>query len=96
MDTGQVKTGIDAFDTYQKMLEQIQFVTPPVAIGIMNKYPTVQELIKGLQKNGQGALQECKKASNKNGSFSDRRVGPAISKRVWKVFLGSDPASWDV
>ncbi|KAI9054568.1 hypothetical protein LZ554_001721 [Drepanopeziza brunnea f. sp. 'monogermtubi'] len=96
VDTGQVKTGIDAADTYQKMLEQIQLVTSAAALGIMDKYPTVPELVRGLREDGPGALQECRKASNRNGSFADRKVGPAISKRVWKVFLGTDPDSWDV
>ncbi|EKD15186.1 uncharacterized protein L3040_001554 [Drepanopeziza brunnea f. sp. 'multigermtubi'] len=96
VDTGQVKTGLDAADTYQKMLEQIQLVTPAAALGIMDRYPTVPELVRGLREDGPGALQECRKASNRNGSFADRKVGPAISKRVWKVFLGTDPDSWDV
>ena len=36
------------------------------------------------------------KAANRNGAVTDRRVGPAISKRMYKVFMEADPASTDV
>lgn len=36
------------------------------------------------------------KTANKNGAFTDKRIGQAISKRVYKVFTGTDPASHDV
>ena len=96
MDSGQVKTGEDAADTYVRMLQEIKFITLPVAYGIANKYPSVQALVKGLERNGPLALADLKKTMNKDGGLTDRRVGPAISKRVHKVFLGTDPGSWDV
>lgn len=96
MESGQVKTGNDPADTYVKMLQEMIRVTPSIAYSIVDKYPTVQELAKGLQDNGPLDLEECRKSSNKNGGFTDMRVGPAISKRVYKVFTGRDPNSLDV
>ena len=96
MESGQVKPGDDASDTFIKMLQEIIRVTAPVAYGIAAEYPTVQKLVKGLDRNGPLALEDCKKSANKDGAFTDRRVGPSISKRVYNVFMGRDEASWDV
>jgi len=56
----------------------------------------VQKLVRGLEENGPLALEDCRKCANKDGAFTDRRVGQAISRRVYKVFLGRDSGSWDV
>lgn len=96
MDSGQVKTGDDAEDTYVRMLQEIKMITASVAYGIAHKYRTVQELVEGLERNGPLALADLKKGMNKDGGLTDRRVGPSISKRVHKVFLGTDPGSWEV
>ncbi len=96
MDSGQVKTGDDAEDTYVIMLQEIKMITASVAYGIAHEYPSVQELVKGLEKNGPLALADLKKGMNKNGGLTDRRIGPSISRRVYKVFLGTDPGSWEI
>jgi crossover junction endonuclease EME1 len=36
------------------------------------------------------------KSANKNGALTDSRIGPAASKRLYKVFTGLDPTSTDV
>ncbi|KKK27316.1 hypothetical protein ARAM_000468 [Aspergillus rambellii] len=36
------------------------------------------------------------KSANRNGAITDSRIGPAASKRLYKVFMGLDPASTDV
>ncbi|TVY86319.1 Crossover junction endonuclease [Lachnellula willkommii] len=96
MESGQVKSGEDANDTCSKMLQEIIRITAPVAYGIMAEYPTAQKLVKGLKDNGPLALEECRKMANKNGAFTDRRVGQAISRRVHSVFTERDPGSFDV
>ncbi|TVY68698.1 Crossover junction endonuclease eme1 [Lachnellula suecica] len=96
MDSGQVKSGEDASDTYCKMLQEIIRITAPVAYGIMAEYPTVQKLVRGLEEHGALALEDCRKMANRDGAFTDKRVGPAISKRVHSVFTGRDPKSFDV
>ena len=37
-----------------------------------------------------------KKSANRNGALTDRRMGPAISRRLYKVFTELDAASTDV
>lgn len=78
------------------MLQEIVRITPAVAYGIAAEYPNVRKLVEGLEQEGPLALEECRKSANKDGASTDKRVGPAISKRVHKVFLGTDAGSWDV
>lgn len=96
MDSGQVRTGDSAKDTYIRMLQEIARVTAPVAYGIVAKYETVTNLIQGLEEEGPLALAECRKSANKDGALTDRTIGQAISKRIHKIFLGQDPLSTDV
>jgi crossover junction endonuclease EME1 len=96
MESGQVKTGDGPKDTYTKMLQEILRLTPAIAYSIAAEYPTVQKLVKGLEENGPLALEDCRKSANKDGAFTDKRIGPSISKRVYKVFMSRDPSSWDV
>ena len=36
------------------------------------------------------------KSANKNGALTDARIGPAASRRLYKVFTGLDPTSTDI
>ncbi|KAI1127605.1 ERCC4 domain-containing protein [Nemania abortiva] len=96
MESGQVRTGDGAKDTYIRMLQEMARVTAPIAYGIAIKYESVTDLIRGLEEEGPLALAECRKSANKDGALTDRTIGQAISKRVHKIFLGRDPASTDV
>jgi crossover junction endonuclease EME1 len=96
MESGQVKPGDGPADTYTKMLQEMVRVTAPVAYGIAAKYPSVQKLVQGFREGGPLALEDCRKTANKDGAFTDKRVGPSISKRVYNVFMCRDAGSWDV
>ncbi|KAI9844936.1 MAG: putative monocarboxylate transporter mch1 [Thelocarpon superellum] len=96
MDSGQVKTGDNADDTYVRMLQEIIRVTAPVAHGIASEFGSVRALVSGLEEQGPLALQSLKKTANKNGAFTDGNIGPAISKRIFKIFTGRDPSSTEV
>ncbi|KAI1422079.1 ERCC4 domain-containing protein [Xylaria sp. FL1777] len=96
MESGQVRTGDGAKDTYIHMLQEIARVTPPIAYGIITKYESVTDLVRGLEEEGPLALAECRKSANKDGALADRTIGQAISKRIHKIFLGRDPTSTDV
>ncbi len=37
-----------------------------------------------------------KKMANRNGALTDRKIGPAISRRLYKVFTELDATSTDV
>ncbi|EXJ75237.1 uncharacterized protein A1O5_01933 [Cladophialophora psammophila CBS 110553] len=95
MDSGQVRTGDDCKDTYVKMLQEVQRVTPSMAYGIAEEYKTVRKLVKGFDKHGNLLLEDVRKTVNKDGGWSDKRLGPQISKRLYKVFMGRDPSSTD-
>ncbi|KAJ1337878.1 crossover junction endonuclease EME1 [Microdochium nivale] len=96
MEAGQVRTGGDSKDTYIRMLQEIARITAPIAYGIAAEFPTLAQLITGLETKGPLALAECRKSANQDGAFSDRKIGPAVSKRVHKIFTGHDPGSTDV
>lgn len=58
METGQVKTGSDASDTFYKMLQQTVRVTPAIAAGIQAEYPTVRALARGFREGGSTLLED--------------------------------------
>ncbi|OAP64776.1 hypothetical protein AYL99_00748 [Fonsecaea erecta] len=95
MDRGQVRTGDDPKDTFVKMLQEVQRVTPSMAYGIVEEYSSIRKLVKGFDKHGNLMLEDVRKTVNKDGGWSDKRLGPQISKRLYKVFMGRDPASTD-
>jgi crossover junction endonuclease EME1 len=95
MESGQVKTGENAQDTYIKMLQEVQRVTPSMAYGIAAKYANVRTLVDKFKRDGPLMLEDVKKSANKDGALSDRRLGPQVSRRLYKVFTGMDPRSMD-
>jgi crossover junction endonuclease EME1 len=95
MATGQVRTGDDAQDTYIKMLQVLERVTPSIAYGIAAEHGTVRELVQAFRTQGNLCLEDLKKSTNKDGAWSDQRLGPAVSRRLYKVFLGRDPGTSD-
>lgn len=60
MDSGQVKCGKDAEETYINMLMVNVRVTAPIAYGIAERYPNVVKLAQGLQEKGPLALEHLK------------------------------------
>ncbi|RYO93413.1 hypothetical protein DL766_000803 [Monosporascus sp. MC13-8B] len=96
MESGQVRTGDGARDTYVRMLQEMTRVTAPIAHGIAVEYGSVSELVRGLEARGPLALENCRKSANRDGAFTDRVIGPAVSKRVYHVFMSRDPECTDV
>ncbi|KJF60424.1 crossover junction endonuclease EME1 [Coccidioides immitis RS] len=96
MDSGQVKSGVDVDDTYIRMLEEIQRVTAPVAYGVAVEYSSVRDLVNGMREHGPLRLQDAQKCANKSGALTEARIGPAVSKRLHKIFTSLDPASTDI
>lgn len=96
MESGQVRTGENAHDTYLRMLQEIARVTAPIAYGIASEFGTVGELVRGLENGGPLVLEGLRKSANKDGAFSERCLGQAVSRRVWKVFTGRDENSTEI
>lgn len=96
MDSGQVKTGEDNRDTYIRMLQEIFRVTAPIAYSVAGEFGSVTKLVNGLSEEGSKRLENVHKSANKDGALSDRVIGPAISRRLHKIFTGTDEMSTDV
>ncbi|CAK7222059.1 hypothetical protein SBRCBS47491_004741 [Sporothrix bragantina] len=96
MDSGQIATGDDPQDLYALILQQVARVTEPVALGVAARFDNIPRLVQGFQEEGPLALEAVLKSRNRNGALSDRTIGPALSRRLHKVFLGRDAASTDV
>ncbi|KAH6656597.1 ERCC4 domain-containing protein [Truncatella angustata] len=96
VESGQVKTGESMKETYVLMLQEVARVTAPMAYGIVAEYPTVTELVRGLEQKGSLALEDLRKSANKDGRLTDQRIGQAISKRLYKIFTSEDPTSTDI
>lgn len=96
MESGQVRTGDGPKDTYVRMLQEIIRITPAIAHGIAGEFGTVTDLVRGLETEGPLALEGIRKSANRDGAYSDRNIGQAISRRVWKVFTGRDERSTDI
>ncbi|KAK4455480.1 ERCC4 domain-containing protein [Podospora aff. communis PSN243] len=96
MESGQVRTGENAKDTYLRMLQEVGRITAPIAYGIAGEFPTVSQLVEGLERGGPLVLQAVRKSANKDGAFSDRAIGPSVSRRLHKIFTGTDEMSTDI
>lgn len=99
MESGQVKTGENPEDTFVKMLQEVNRITPSIAYGIAAEYPSVTKLVKAFEgrgSSGKDILQNLKKSTNKDGAFSDKNIGPKISRRVYGIFMGTEEGSTDV
>ncbi|KAH8677795.1 ERCC4 domain-containing protein [Xylariales sp. PMI_506] len=96
VESGQVKTGDGPKDTYVHMLQEISRVTAPMAYGIAAEYATVSDLVQGFELGGTLALEKCKKSANRDGALTDRNIGQAVSKRLHKIFTGTDSTSTDI
>ncbi|KAF7561086.1 hypothetical protein G7046_g3079 [Stylonectria norvegica] len=96
MESGQVKTGEDAKDTYIRMLQEIARVTAPIAYGVAAEFSNVSDLVNGMEREGPVRLEGVRKSANKDGAFSDRAIGQAVSRRMHKVFTGRDDSSTEV
>lgn len=96
MESGQVKSGDDTPDTFNKMLQQMVRITPGISQAIVSKYKTVQALAEAFNEKGPGAVKDLYKATNRDGGYTNSKVGPAISKRLHATFTGEDPTAFDV
>ncbi|KAK0704708.1 ERCC4 domain-containing protein, partial [Lasiosphaeris hirsuta] len=96
MESGQVRTGDGARDTYLRMLQEVGRVTAPIAYGIASEYDSVAKLVRGLEEHGPLVLEKVRKSANKDGAYSDRTVGQAVSRRLHKIFTGREEGSTDI
>ena len=96
MDSGQIATGDDPQHLYTLILQQVSRVTEPVALGVAARFGNIPRLVQGFREEGPLALEAVLKSRNRNGALSDRTIGPALSRRLHKVFMGRDAESTEV
>nr|CAD21209.1 conserved hypothetical protein [Neurospora crassa] len=96
MDSGQVRTAIGTEEAYVRMLQEVARITAPIAMGIANVYPRVGQLVRALEEGGPGTLEDIRRVINKEREVGEKRVGKAVSKRLWKIFTGRDEMSTEV
>lgn len=81
-------------ETWIRQLQQINKVSVGVAMAIADKYPTFRSLMSAYQNDSlkeqdkELLLQDIKVGSAT--TSKDRRVGPALSKRIYLVFTDED------
>lgn len=96
MDAGQVRCGEGPREVYVGMLQEVGRVSASAAYGVAEEFGGVGELVRGLEGGGPLALQGCRKAVGRGGEMGERTVGPALSRRIYRVFMGRDEDSTDV
>ncbi|ORZ03210.1 hypothetical protein BCR43DRAFT_39850 [Syncephalastrum racemosum] len=92
---GPARSGLDASDTWNKMLQEIQLCTPAVAKSVATEYPKLQDLHKAYQAKDTQKDREDMLAhlSVERSAISarDRTVNDAMSKKICTVFTSDDP-----
>ncbi|KAL1866823.1 hypothetical protein VTK73DRAFT_4498 [Phialemonium thermophilum] len=96
MESGQVRAGDGPRDTYVRLLQEVARVTGPVAYGVAAQFPSVRDLVRCFEDRGPLALEDIRRSADREGTLSDKRIGPALSRRLYKVFTGKDERSMDI
>src|SRR4051794_2432829 len=94
MDIGQVKPGADPADTFNKMLQVVQLSTAGVANSIQTVHPTVQSLAKAFRDHGDDVLRDIPVLRARNGAVTGRSLGPAMSRKMARIFQGTN--EWEL
>ncbi|RVD82457.1 uncharacterized protein DFL_006883 [Arthrobotrys flagrans] len=90
MDVGQVPSGKNVEDTYNKMLQTVHMSTAGVASAIQSEYPSIQKLFRALMDGGEDILKDIRVVGKGNG----RAIGPAMSRKIARVLTGTN--EWEL
>ncbi|KAJ2026207.1 hypothetical protein GGI06_000263 [Coemansia sp. S85] len=93
LNVAVIRTGTDLADSWIRALTQIPKVTLPVAQSIAAQYPTPKRLFEAWQRmaseaEGEQLLAQLSVAS---ATAAGRRLGSAMSTRIYRVFNEPDP-----
>jgi crossover junction endonuclease EME1 len=92
---GQVRAGADREDTWSKMLQEIQRVTPAHANGIIDRCPDVRSLVQTFRQGGPEALHDIPLLMTRDGAPSNRNIGVATSRRIHGVFTERNAMAYE-
>ena len=95
MESGQIKTADTRQEIFVRMLQELPRVTPSMAWGVVEAgFGGVGELVRGFRgvegregrARAKAMLEDVRKAVNRDGGVSERRLGPRVSRRLYRVF----------
>ncbi|KAK6500620.1 hypothetical protein TWF506_003388 [Arthrobotrys conoides] len=92
MDVGQVPSGKNAEDTYNKLLQTVHMSTAGMAAAIQSEYPSLQKLYRAFLDGGEDVLKDIRVIRNGNG----RALGPAMSRKIARVLMGMDESELEL
>ncbi|KAL1407069.1 hypothetical protein Q8F55_006482 [Vanrija albida] len=85
-------------ETLELMLQEVQGLTWSAAGSIAIRFPSFRHLMEAYEEAESGGAEAggdmvvgCEVRSLKNGAPSERRVGKALSKKLYHVWRGADP-----
>ncbi|KAL7754358.1 hypothetical protein RI367_000339 [Sorochytrium milnesiophthora] len=87
----QLASGADETDTWKKMLLSISLCSLPVATAIVKRYPTVAALYDAYSSNPDSAPLLLENLEFRTTGGQVRRVGPAMSRKLLKIFTSGEP-----
>ncbi|KAI9254573.1 hypothetical protein BDA99DRAFT_161168 [Phascolomyces articulosus] len=92
---GPAKSGVDAADSWSKMLQEIQLCTPAVADAVISKYPNLSSLHRayqcvGLDDRDKEKLLAELEVERSVISSRDRTVNKHMSKKIYTIFSSTD------
>lgn len=91
-DCVKIQNGIGLSRLWQQQLTKLPMVTLEVAEAITIKYPMPAMLIQGLREsNMPERLLEDLPIRRSGNATTQRRIGPELSRKVYNLFLNSDP-----
>ncbi|KAI8093067.1 uncharacterized protein BX664DRAFT_357544 [Halteromyces radiatus] len=91
---GPAKSGVDADDTWSRMLQEIQHCTPAVAKSIMQEYPNPMALYQRYSQLDSTACDNLLANLEVERSVlvsRDRTVNKSMSRKIHKIFMSDDP-----
>ncbi|KAK9480784.1 ERCC4 domain-containing protein [Lipomyces japonicus] len=85
MEAGQIKTGSDCRDTFEKTLLHFKYVTPGITEKVVDRFKAINEMMKSLELNGPNVL------LNLGGSDFKRGIGKSLANTMHAVFTSMNP-----
>ncbi|KAK9238316.1 hypothetical protein V1525DRAFT_401218 [Lipomyces kononenkoae] len=85
MESGQVKAGTTTKDTFSQTLRQVKYITPGLSKGILDRYGTINEMMKALESRGSDAFMAI------GGEASSRKIGRTLANNLDFIFSATDP-----
>jgi crossover junction endonuclease EME1 len=88
---GTGKSGQDLKDTWAKFLQEYLGVTKNVSDGIIAQYPTIRSLYEAYDGLNDDEAENLLSRVDVNREKSTRKLGTALSRKIYHMFNSIDP-----